>query len=51
MALKYDYLSTERAYCLYRLKQDDDVLKLLEEEDLETQNAVQLHLGAQEARQ
>ncbi|EGZ10208.1 hypothetical protein PHYSODRAFT_318537 [Phytophthora sojae] len=47
LAVKYDFLSTEKAYCLYRLKQDDDALKLLGGGDLETQSTAQLHLAAQ----
>ncbi|KAG3107757.1 hypothetical protein PI124_g16107 [Phytophthora idaei] len=47
LAVKYDFLSTEKAYCLYRLKQDDDALKLLEGGDLEAQSTAQLHLAAQ----
>ncbi|POM66078.1 Signal recognition particle [Phytophthora palmivora] len=47
LAVKYEFLSTEKAYCLYRLKKDNDALKLLEGEDLETQNTAQLHLAAQ----
>ncbi|KAH7459792.1 hypothetical protein KRP22_012826 [Phytophthora ramorum] len=46
LAAKYDFLSTQKAYCLYRLKQDDDALKLLDG-DLETQSDAQLHLAAQ----
>ncbi|RMX69893.1 hypothetical protein DD238_001184 [Peronospora effusa] len=51
LAVKYDFLSTEKAYCLYRLKQDDDALKLLDGEELDTLSAAQLHLAAQLARQ
>ncbi|CAI5707877.1 unnamed protein product [Peronospora effusa] len=47
LAVKYDFLSTEKAYCLYRLKQDDDALKLLDGEELDTLSAAQLHLAAQ----
>ncbi|KAG2765795.1 hypothetical protein JG687_00009934 [Phytophthora cactorum] len=47
LAVKYEFLSTEKAYCLYRLKQDDDALKLLEGGDLEAQSTAQLHLAAQ----
>ncbi|CAH0517554.1 unnamed protein product [Peronospora belbahrii] len=47
LAIKYSFLSTERVYCLYRLKQDEEALQLLEEEDLETQSTAQLHLRAQ----
>ncbi|RLN96246.1 hypothetical protein BBJ28_00005119 [Nothophytophthora sp. Chile5] len=46
LAAKYDFLSTEKAYCLYRLKKDDDALALLGK-DLETQGTAQLHLAAQ----
>ncbi|KAF4322524.1 hypothetical protein BBO99_00002945 [Phytophthora kernoviae] len=46
LAVKYDFLSTEKAYCLYRLKQDDEALALLNG-DLETQTTAQLHLAAQ----
>ncbi|RLN54500.1 hypothetical protein BBJ28_00013540 [Nothophytophthora sp. Chile5] len=46
LAAKYDFLSTEKAYCLYRLKKDDDALVLLGR-DLETQGTAQLHLAAQ----
>uniref|UniRef100_M4BRV4 Signal recognition particle subunit SRP72 n=1 Tax=Hyaloperonospora arabidopsidis (strain Emoy2) TaxID=559515 RepID=M4BRV4_HYAAE len=47
LATKYDFLSTEKAYCLYRRKQDDEALTLLKAENLETQNAAQLHLAGQ----
>ncbi|KAI9916542.1 hypothetical protein PsorP6_017218 [Peronosclerospora sorghi] len=47
LAVKYDFLSTEKAYCLYRLKKDDEALKLLDGKDLDTQTSAQLHLAAQ----
>lgn len=47
LAVKYEYLGTERAYCLYRLKKDADALKLLEGRDLEALSTEQLHLAAQ----
>ncbi|ETL47994.1 hypothetical protein L916_02336 [Phytophthora nicotianae] len=47
LAVKYDFLNTEKAYCLYRLKQDDEALKLLEGGDLEALSTAQLHLAAQ----
>ncbi|KAG6602870.1 Signal recognition particle [Phytophthora cinnamomi] len=47
LAVKYDFLATEKAYCLYRLKQDDDALKLLSGGDLQAQSTAQLHLAAQ----
>ena len=47
LACKYDFLSTEKAYCLYRQKQDDEALKLLDAAELETQTSAQLHLAAQ----
>ncbi|KAI9913101.1 hypothetical protein PsorP6_006018 [Peronosclerospora sorghi] len=50
LVVKYEFLSTEKTYCLYRLKQDDEALKQLELKDLETKNLAQLHLAAQLAR-
>ncbi|KAE9361879.1 hypothetical protein PF008_g645 [Phytophthora fragariae] len=47
LAVKYDFLSAEKAYCLYRLKQDDDALRLLDGGDLEALSTAQLHLAAQ----
>ncbi|KAL3658856.1 hypothetical protein V7S43_016221 [Phytophthora oleae] len=47
LAVKYDFLSTEKAYCLYRLKQDDDSLNILEGGDVESKSTAQLHLAAQ----
>ncbi|TDH72169.1 hypothetical protein CCR75_000994 [Bremia lactucae] len=47
IAAKYDFLATEKAYCLYRLKQDAEALQLIQGEDLEAQTDVQLHLAAQ----
>ncbi|KAG7393147.1 Signal recognition particle core component [Phytophthora pseudosyringae] len=47
LAAKYDFLAAEKAYCLYRLKQDDDALKILEGGSLEAQSTAQLHLAAQ----
>ncbi|KAI9909233.1 hypothetical protein PsorP6_014889 [Peronosclerospora sorghi] len=50
LAIKYEFLSTEKAYCLYRLNQDNEGLKLLDGKDLETQNSAQLHLAVHLAR-
>ncbi|KAI9909813.1 hypothetical protein PsorP6_010640 [Peronosclerospora sorghi] len=50
LAVKYEFLRTEKAYCLYRLKQEDEALKLLDGKDLKTHNSAQLHLAAQLAR-
>jgi hypothetical protein len=44
LAVKYDFLGAEKAYCLYRLKQDDEALKLLPVGPA-TQSAAQLHLA------
>ncbi|DBA00297.1 TPA: hypothetical protein N0F65_001492 [Lagenidium giganteum] len=44
LATKYDFLAAERAYCLYRQKNDEDVLKLVETSE---KNATLLHLQAQ----
>jgi hypothetical protein len=49
LAVKYDFLGAEKAYCLYRLKQDDEALKLLPVGPA-TQSAAQLHLAAQLVR-
>ncbi|OWZ06160.1 Signal recognition particle [Phytophthora megakarya] len=47
LAVKYEFLSTEKAYCLYRLKKDDEALNVLVGGDLEMQSTAQLHLAAQ----
>uniref|UniRef100_K3X5P8 Signal recognition particle subunit SRP72 n=1 Tax=Globisporangium ultimum (strain ATCC 200006 / CBS 805.95 / DAOM BR144) TaxID=431595 RepID=K3X5P8_GLOUD len=46
LAAKYDYLSTEKAYCLYRLKKDEEALALLPS-GLQGHSATLLHLAAQ----
>ncbi|TYZ59552.1 hypothetical protein PybrP1_009585 [[Pythium] brassicae (nom. inval.)] len=47
LAAKYAFLATERAYCLYRLKQDDEALALLPSGGLDGHSAGLLHLAAQ----
>ncbi|CEG45084.1 signal recognition [Plasmopara halstedii] len=47
LAVKYEYLDTEKAYCLYRLKQDAEALKTIEGRDIQSLSTEMLHLAAQ----